>query len=103
MNKPTQINPAMMMAGMGMGAPQVLAGIIEVPVMDGCKAVIDTGTKVAFRHIFTISGHDYLFTSACCTKCLKVKHKKMLRAYLIHHGMKAGSIKLWFKVWRATG
>ncbi len=95
------VNAAGMMAGMV--TPTAIAAIIEVPVMEGCKAVkIGNGTKVAFRHIFEVNGHNYLFTSGCCTECIKLKHKKMLRAYLIHHGMKDGSLKLWWKVWRAT-
>ncbi len=95
------LNPAMLPAMVpGMATP--LAGIIEVPVMEGCKAVnIGSGTKVEFRHLFEVNGHNYLFTSKCCAKCLHVKYKKMLRVYLIHHGAVPG-LRLWWKMWRAT-
>ena len=96
--KPMDINPALaaMMPHIGV---QSLAGVIEVPRRNGCMRA---GTKVAFTKIFNVSGHNYLFTSACCMECIEAKHKKMLRAYLIDHGMKPRSIKLLWKVWRAT-
>lgn len=102
-----QLNPAIMA---GLGAPKPLAGIIKVVTQLECKtnpldkpqATNTPGTDVAFQKTFTVNGHNYLFTSACCEDCIKVKHKKMLQAYLIHHGMKPGSLKLWWKVWRAT-
>lgn len=107
----TELNPAIMSSLVG-GAPTPIAAIIEVPAEESLKnhtgePVLEvrlnrTGTKVAFRKIFNVNDHNYLFTSACCMECIEVKHKKMLRAYLIDHGMKAGSIKLWWKVWRKT-
>lgn len=98
----TPLNPAMLSA-MAPGFATPLAGIIEVPVMEGCKGADrkDRGTEVAFKKIFEVNGHNYLFTSGCCEDCIKVKHKKMLRAYLIHHGAVPG-LRLWWKVWRAT-
>lgn len=91
------INPAAMMAGMSIATP--VAAIIEVPVMEGCKAT--GGAAVSLRKIFEVNGHNYLFISGCCEDCIKVKHKKMLRAYLIDHGAAPG-LRLWWKVWRAT-
>lgn len=95
------------------GAVKSLAAIIEVSAEESLKnhtgdpglmvGITDgNGTKVAFQKIFMVNGHNYLFTSKCCMECIEVKHKNMLRAYLIDHGMKAGSIKLWWKVWRAN-
>ena len=102
------INPATMMAMMPHVGVQSIAGVIEVKYQElhgerGDEVKLNrTGTKVAFSKIFNVSGHNYLFTSACCMECIEAKHKKMLRAYLIDHGMKPRSIKLLWKVWRAT-
>ncbi len=107
------LNPAML-AAMIPSQPKPLAAIIEVPTQLGVHSKnrkfdgdpylhvkTNTGTNVAHQKIFEVNGHNYLFTSACCTECIKVKHKKMLRAYLIDHGAKPG-LRLWWKVWRAT-
>lgn len=104
------INPAMLSA-MTPGLAIPLAGIIEVSAEESLSnhtgepsvevRVGDTGTKVAFQKLFEANGHNYLFTSKCCEDCIKVKHKKMLRAYLIDHGAVPG-LRLWWKVWRAT-
>jgi len=95
--------------------PTTIAGIIEVESQEGVHSKnkrhndgepfmhikINTGTEVALKKIFEVNGHNYLFTSKCCMKCIEVKHKKMLRAYLISHGDAPG-LRLWWKVWRAT-
>ena len=94
------INATAAMAGMGAATP--IAGIVEVPAQEGCTTLHQPdGTDVAFKKIFTVNGHNYLFTSKCCMECIEVKHKKMLRAYLIAHGAVPG-LRLWWKVWRAT-
>lgn len=95
------LNPAMLSAMVPV-QPTPLAAVIEVPVMEGCKAVkVGSGTDFAFQKIFDVNGHNYLFTSGCCEDCIKIKHKKMLRAYLISHGATPG-LRLWWKVWRET-
>lgn len=94
-----EVHQAVIPGLMPTGQPTLIAAVIEVPTQPGC--ILRFNERSTCRNIFEVNSHNYLFTSECCMECIKVKHKKMLRAYLIDHGAVPG-LRLWWKIWRAT-